>query len=700
MEKLLASIINNGIELNKNNDNYMLNKETNVKFYLRDYQKLAADFFLQPNINSFFLYWEPGFGKTLAAIYILKHLTNIWPNWNYVIFVKSQLIDEPWMTSINAFIPELKRKIIFISYDKHTLSGNDIINKLKRLNSENRTFFIIDEVHNLIKLLFTKDGIADKRLVRNNFFTNLLKILRQGKNKLLILTATPIHNSIQELPYFLKLLRPNNFKTDDIFFSNEQIINYKGLRQCILGAASVQRNHDVDIFTNTLPKNNLAGRRIIISKLIMSDFQSSEYVTMHNIEKASSVRGLRPFTRSISTFAVPTSKKNFDSVNAYNQHINNEYDNFMRNILDITFSDEDINDFRNGNLAGAPLSILINLGIENPKEPVNADLIEKITILNKYSCKYIKTCHLLLNAHGKCLHYEPFVKFTGIKTIKPYLDKFKLTYIEYTGNTINTRTALLEEFNDPKNLYGEFIETCIFSSAGEEGLNYTNIESIIISSPPWSTAKLAQIIGRAIRLYSHSMIDEIKRLVNIYMLLAYTNDEKLSVDDEIYKLLQKKEASTISTYKIFKDASIESIHNAFPFEANESDDLFMNFTNMEYKIEKPKKQLIINKEFKKINYSLDKTFSHIYVGLKDDQNKVFSEEMLYIGEIIFENNKPVFKIINNNLVYLVYVNKSSIEELDKDADQPLIDIPLNNFKNNSFKETSLQDYGFEISVEN
>lgn len=695
MENLLASIINNGLEINKNLDDYIINKTTNEKIYLKNYQKLSSHFFLQNNINSFFLYWEPGFGKTLASIYIIKNLTNVWPNWNYVIIVKSQLIKDPWLKNIDLFIPELRNNIMFISYDQKILSADDIINKLKILNSNNRTIFVIDEIHNLIKQVIEKDD-KEKRLVKKNFFDRLIQIIKKGKNKLLLLTATPIHNSNDELNYFLKLLRPNNFKIDNIYFKNDLIIDRDELKKCLLGASSVQKNNDVDILTDTNYKNDLAGRRIIFNNLLMSEFQTKEYNIMHNIEINSKIKGLRPFTRAISTLAIPILKSNFETIDEYKTYLDKEYNNFIISIMNIELDDDDINDFKNGNLEGCNIDILKNLNISTYNKPKNKDLINKITILNNYSCKYIKICHSILNTNGKCLLYESFVKFIGIKTLKPYLEKFKISFLEYSGNTLENRTKFIEMFNSKDNINGDIIKVLIFSSAGEEGINFMYIKRLIISSIPWSGSKLEQIIGRAIRLYSHKDLPEDQRIVYIDILLAFTNDMKYSVDNDILNLIKKKENSRSDVFQIFKESSIDVIHQNFPYEEPQTDELFFNFTNIKY-ILKKKNFIIKYREFKKILYSFDNSFLNIYNGLLY-KNEVYSEDMVYIGDLKYVNEKPVIKILNNKIVYLINNKIDIIKQINTIFD----DIEIENnliINRNKKKIESLQDFGIEIDQE-
>lgn len=152
--KEFSKHINYALENNNIDENfYKLNKE---KIVLTEYQKFVSNVFLLENFKSLLLFWETGFGKTIQCVYIMRHIFDIYPQWKIFLFVKSSLKKDPWLKTINAFIPlALQQHIIFINYDLLNSERYFILQHSLVKNIE-RVFYIFYESHDFKKNYYLK----------------------------------------------------------------------------------------------------------------------------------------------------------------------------------------------------------------------------------------------------------------------------------------------------------------------------------------------------------------------------------------------------------------------------------------------------------------------------------------------------------------------------------------------------------------
>lgn len=667
--KEFSKHINYALENNKIDKNFY-KLENNEKIILTDYQIFTSTLFLLESFKSLLLFWETGFGKTIQCIYIIKNLFKIYPQWKIFLFVKSSLKKDPWLKTINTFIPlSIQQHIIFINYDLIN-SDRYFILQHSLIKSVERVFYIFDESHDFIKKILPKENTV-RRL--NNIIKPLIKGMNKPYNKILFMSATPINDSYLEFNYMLSFLRNGNLNPKEILFNkNKELIYPELLKKTCIGLTSFQRRSDIDIFKNVEESENLGGKKIFFIDITMSQDQSDMYKIVSQIELKSKSKGFRTLRKLVNTFAfldIKIKSEKIDEEEKYLHIIKKKieiFENHMNNIK--PFSKDFINQIKNETLEIYEDSILVknlNLKINDNKSFVyNSEVKKKnnfyleminFSKLHSYSSKYIKTCQLILQSRGKCLIYQPFVSFEGVKTFTTYLDKFNISYIEYTQETRKNRTELITLFNNKNNIYGEKIKCCVLSSAGTEGISMTNVTDLIVMDIPWSGSNLEQIFGRAIRLNSHLELPPGERYVNIFILLNSTFKTNLSVDKEILNIILRKEREKIEIIKILKDTSIENIHKMYPFEEPVKSLNFYPLINNIYDVEKEQRDNIsILKELIKIKFFYDDSLDIIDEGyLNEDNNKIYKDNKL-IGIIdTTEEDKKIFKIINNELVYKI-----------------------------------------------
>ena len=104
----------------------------------------------------------------------------------------------------------------------------------------------------------------------------------------------------------------------------------------------------------------------------------------------------------------------------------------------------------------------------------------------------------------------------------------------------------------------------LISRAGGEGLNLKEIRNVIIMESNWNAATDEQIIGRAIRKFSHKNLPQQDQNVRVFRFMMIkpkslkSEDELESIDQVLYDIAYKKKQPEINQYLDYlKQASIE-----------------------------------------------------------------------------------------------------------------------------------------------
>ncbi|BAO49434.1 nucleoside triphosphate phosphohydrolase I [Alphaentomopoxvirus acuprea] len=636
-EQIVAQHINLAIQKTKYLPDILINKITNDQVKLKDYQYLVSRIFIGlKSLNSMLLFWDTGFGKTLSAVYIMKYIKELFPIWTFLILIKKSLYLDPWLSTIKSYLDSTDN-IIFVYYDSTTSMTrfNNIYRSIESsINKKSRILIIIDEVHQVISRTIQKDNT-----IRNfdRIFKRLIKLANHENNKLLCMSATPITNTVLEFSNLINLLRPNiiDFKEEYIIHNN--LINFKELRESLFGICSYKRLIEADSFTNTEYSEGFAKKNVLYHKVKMSNEQSILFDKAEIHDRKSELGGLKTMRRLITSFAFYDLKIKGDLDPAqYNNSIKKKLNEFIGITNEIIFS----NDFKNKFKNSESFSTIDSNEINNYKK------------LFQYSCKYMEACKIILNSRGKVLLYEPLVTFEGIATLKQYFKAFKISFIEYSNKTINTRDYDITLFNRYENNNGNEIKVCIFSAAGSEGISFTCINDIIILDLPWKESELKQIMGRAIRLNSHMELEMENRYVTVHFIISYTINDK-SVDEEILNLIKQKKNNISVLFNLLKSVSIEHIHNTYKnIEPIENEYIFDTLRRTKMK-ELNITNVVANILVTPIFYCNEDNISVIFEGYLDKKNNIVYSNNIPIATIKLDNsNRPIFIIVEDKLVYI------------------------------------------------
>lgn len=146
----------------------------------------------------------------------------------------------------------------------------------------------------------------------------------------------------------------------------------------------------------------------------------------------------------------------------------------------------------------------------------------------------------VLDANG----FQPYklTKKQGIWEEDPSMKKGVPAYAKYTGDESEEERALyLQIFNEkygdafPQSLKDSITEhrLCVFmiSSAGAEGITTANVRDVYVMEPHWNPSRIDQVIGRAIRIGSHSTLPPEERTVRVRMYLTVFSTEQSTTNE-------------------------------------------------------------------------------------------------------------------------------------------------------------------------
>ena len=179
----------------------------------------------------------------------------------------------------------------------------------------------------------------------------------------------------------------------------------------------------------------------------------------------------------------------------------------------------------------------------------------------------------IMNSPGPVVVYSNYVLMEGLEIFKIYLSYFGfynyMTKMQYQENKIGliefhggidfkSRFVAMKEFNKIENKYGLKLKIMLISPAGSEGLTLHNVRQFHVMEPYWNEVRIAQVIGRAVRLCSHKQLPMEERRVDIYRYKSIRkNRSKLSTDQYIENLAKTKDNLIQSFLEAIKEASVD-----------------------------------------------------------------------------------------------------------------------------------------------
>lgn len=550
---------------------------------LANHQKIVARF-ISPytDYQSLLLLHEMGTGKTCSAVGIVEGLKATNKYIHAMIFAPSENLLENFRDELvhrctsGNYIPEnyedltqqervrrINKLTDFYEFNTFETFAKELAgmsDKNIQMMYSNR-IFVIDEVHNMIQVVVFSDENKPTQ-TKLSVYDQFYRLLHCTKNtKIVLLTGTPMQNSPAEIASIMNLIimpgeqsmpaDEKNFMTR--FFpggnlsTDPSIINsfrsfFRGKVSYLKSIASEVRREYVGNHVGYDSDAASVIPGLVVANSSMSDFQERAYEASY----AGDARGFFSSSRQTSLFVFPDGSYGQAGFQKYiTQYKRN-------NIIHYRLKEE----FR---------SALTSGGLEHDK------ILNKI---ERYSCKYAAVLRNILSCRGqkKVFVFGEFVYGCGIILFSCLLKLFGYDDAESDINTKAPRFVLaitstlstrelknvIEKFNSPENIRGEYIQVLIGSKIVSEGYTFKDIQVVEILTPHWNYSVTSQAIARGYRFGSHrnfngtGVIPEYK----IFNRVALTKSGS-GIDLEMYQICEEKKVKIEAVENIIREMAFD-----------------------------------------------------------------------------------------------------------------------------------------------
>lgn len=632
-------------------------------FRLSSHQEFMKNF-IHPNTpyNGIILYHGMGTGKTCTAIGITEQFRNlhtydsnfkkIWviaspnvqDNFKLQLFDSNKLIKKNGIWTLDGCVGPLLLKELR-NYNLKDMPKDAIINKIQGIIKKNYIFVGYEKFANIIQNLISNVNVSDKEKRRqivkeilNKKFGNCFIVVDEAhnirmigsdtekktakmmqilttfvkRNKILLLTGTPMFNDSREIIFLLNFLRQNDglkpIKTNEVFDKDGNFLigrnnkatgrdylikNANGYISYIRGEDPYKfpfkiypsdYNSEYSIKKYEYPVFQFNGDKIQ-EKLTfldlhvtrMNDFQKSGYEYIKN--KSSMLRKKRNV--EVNTTLGSGYKDFQDLLYALNICFpGNDDEPFMvgkTGLSQVVIRDDQskfnyvdnerrIFDYKQiGNYSAKIKSILDNIKQSDGiiliySQYIDAGLIPIALALEEMGFKRIKKDENIFSAKTQNTSFN-------ILTMKQRLEtdtKFKQAqYSMITGDVKYSKNNAkeIELINSDNNINGEQCKVVLISQAGSEGIDFKNLRQVHILEPWYNLNRIEQIIGRAIRNCSHKQLPLTKRNCQIFLHTTYYDANEETIDMMLYRRCESKAKKIGEVQKALKEISVDCILN-------------------------------------------------------------------------------------------------------------------------------------------
>ena len=167
----------------------------------------------------------------------------------------------------------------------------------------------------------------------------------------------------------------------------------------------------------------------------------------------------------------------------------------------------------------------------------------------------------------KSLFKNKPTEIVDVRTMKPPDDKQKIMPARYAMITGETRLSPNNDY-EVKGLTGEDnkdghkVKVVLISKAGSEGIDLKFIRQVHILEPWYNMNRIEQIIGRAVRNFSHKDLPFEKRNVEIFMYgTILGNNQEEAADLYVYRVAEYKAIQIGKVTRVLKETSVDCIIN-------------------------------------------------------------------------------------------------------------------------------------------
>ena len=529
------------------------------------------------------------------------------------------------------------------------------------------TVLIIDEIHNLRDENDSNDeNIKESKDFINNIIENLKEPI-----KLILLSATPMYDTFEEIEFIINLLLKNDKRPTlrknifDLYIKsiNENNISNKNTYERHIlkeskGYISYMKGNNPLIFPKILyPENSIhlySQNKSNFMTVLLNQMKSPQK-EIYSFYIKNSINELSKQKYANITFPLKQEKTKIIEENLYTFN-----DLF-------SFNDKTKKYFIKSNIKSITTDFLENIDKYSIKLH---SLIQNITTQKLFGKIFIYSSYVDPNMGGgklialllEYLGYQRKVYHKNSLQINNYFDDSTIErknkyYIRLDGQTPDSeRNFYIDQYNNINNIDGDQIQIIIGSTNLFEGVSLLNLREIHILEPWYNKSRYEQIIGRGYRQCSHKNLPFEKRNITIFNYVSILNFDNLSkMSSEQYSMLID-ENSNIDVRKIqlanLKQDNIDKIEKLL--KINSIDCLLnKNINNIDYNnipLQDYKDDLsIIEMIDSKENIRLIKFKENNFDCIISDKlpNNDFNTENIIINPKLIQNIKYYIKTIFN-----------------------------------------------------
>lgn len=594
-----------------------------TRLELRKYQIFVSSYLdYKSPYRDILLYHGLGSGKSATVINIYNVLYNYTAGWNVFLMIKSSLK--------GTYIAQLKqwlrkddhehryKNIIFLHYDS-PFADKDFINAKKNVDSSKKNLYIIDEVHNFIRNVYSNISSTGGKRAQVIYDYIIQDKKENPDTRVILMSATPAINHVFELSLLFNLLRPGIFPRSEAEF-NHLFVSGSGYQTMNKNNKNLFQRRImglVSYYSGSTP-DNFASKTVNYVDVPMSPYHIDVYNYYEDIENKQALKAkgkggsqtYKSYTRQSCNFVFPQisqnvsgetrprpgkfriSERDAEKITEGKELKKTEGSDTVLHVSKYLeamkmFITELTNHFDKANSNDINKKHTIMDDIKTFNEKYKNNFLEfhekeknKSTLyaaMVNCSTKMVNIVFNIMISAGPTLVYSNYVLMEGLQILKIYLKYFnfynwmekkevvqnKIGYTEFHGS-INPedRYKGMELYNSSDNKYGKIIKVMLISPAGAEGLSLSNVRQVHIMEPYWNEVRITQMIGRAIRFCSHRELPMEERHVDVFRYRSIRpNNDKLTTDQYIENLARSKDGLIQSFLSCVKEAAVDCVLN-------------------------------------------------------------------------------------------------------------------------------------------
>ena len=261
------------------------------------------------------------------------------------------------------------------------------------------------------------------------------------------------------------------------------------------------------------------------------------------------------------------------------------------------------------------------------------------------------------------------------------------TYIMITGDrelSPDSNDREVKAVTSETNTRGEEVRVILMSKAGSEGLDFRLIRQVHILDPWFNMNRIEQIIGRAVRTFSHIDLPFKERNVQIFLYASLLSTDVEAVDLYMYRLAEKKAIQIGKIARLLKENAVDCRLN-YPTTSGLTTEVFnktvdiqlANGDTIQYKVgDKPFTAICDYMDtcaYKCLPYMNDE--EDIMKSHRMERKRLQQEENLdtYHEEFIANNTEKIKRMIGRLIGSQYIIHRDSLlKQLTKDKQYPLI----------------------------